>query len=91
MYEGYLTSILLAWVNARCVSFALDRLWGRTAPEPGLMAGLLNITAFSFYLPLGVMGPLVTSKAGAALPGILLDASNTAFFFMPYQVLLTSV
>ena len=76
MYEGYLTSILLAWVNARCVSFALDRLWGRTDPEPGQLAGLLNITAFSFYLPLGVMGPLVTSKAGAVTPGMFHEAKH---------------
>ena len=25
MLEGYLTSVILAWVNARCVSFCLDR------------------------------------------------------------------
>ena len=33
MTEGYLTSVLLAWVNARCVSFCLDRIWGRVEPE----------------------------------------------------------
>ena len=27
-YQGYLTSVLLAWMNARCVSFSLDRIWG---------------------------------------------------------------
>ena len=33
MHEGYLTSVLLAWINARCVSFCLDRIWGRVEPE----------------------------------------------------------
>ena len=33
MTEGYLTSVLLAWINARCVSFCLDRIWGRVEPE----------------------------------------------------------
>ena len=33
MTEGYLTSVLLAWINARCVSFCLDRIWGRVELE----------------------------------------------------------
>ena len=62
MTEGYLTSILLAWINARCVSFCLDRYWGRVERETDLMAGFAMLTAYCFYLPLGIMGPLVTSK-----------------------------
>jgi len=61
LYQGYLTSVLLAWINARCVSFALDRIWYKVEKE-GLATSLLMVTAYSFYLPLGVMGPLVSSK-----------------------------
>jgi len=61
MHEGYLTSVLLAWINARCVSFCLDRLWGRVEREASLTSGFFMLTAFCFYLPLGIMGPLVTS------------------------------
>ena len=62
MHEGYLTSVLLAWINARCVSFCLDRQWGRVEREPSMGASFVMMTAFCFYLPLGIMGPLVTSK-----------------------------
>lgn len=61
-YEGYLTSILLAWMNARCVSFSLDRLWNKVEPEDNFWSGYLHLTAYCFYLPLGVMGPLVSSR-----------------------------
>ena len=62
MHEGYLTSVLLAWINARCVSFCLDRHWSRVERETSLAAGFTMLTAYCFYLPLGIMGPLVTSK-----------------------------
>jgi len=61
LYQGYLTSVLLAWINARCVSFALDRIWHKVEKET-LLSSLLMIIAYCFYLPLGVMGPLVSSK-----------------------------
>ena len=61
LYQGYLTSVLLAWINARCVSFALDRIWYKVERET-VATSLLMITAYCFYLPLGVMGPLVSSK-----------------------------
>ena len=62
MHEGYLTSVLMAWINARCVSFCLDRFGGKVEREKSLVSGFIMLTAFCFYLPLGVMGPLVTSK-----------------------------
>ena len=62
MHEGYLTSVLLAWINARCVSFCLDRYWSRVERETSLVEGFTMLTAYCFYLPLGIMGPLVTSK-----------------------------
>ena len=62
MYEGYLTAALIAWINARCVSFCLDRIWGRVKREEGFTSGLIMMSAYCFYLPLGIMGPLVTSK-----------------------------
>ena len=61
LYQGYLTSVLLAWINARCVSFALDRIWYKVEKET-VVTSFLMLTAFCFYLPLGVMGPLVSSK-----------------------------
>lgn len=62
MYEGYLTAVLMAWINARCVSYCLDRIWGRVQREEGVISGLVMLSAYCFYLPLGIMGPLVTSK-----------------------------
>ena len=62
MHEGYLTSVLLAWINARCVSFCLDRHWSRVERETSLVSAFIMLTAYCFYLPLGIMGPLVTSK-----------------------------
>jgi len=61
LYQGYLTSVLLAWINARCVSFALDRICYKVERE-SMATSLLMVTAYCFYLPLGVMGPLVSSK-----------------------------
>lgn len=61
-YEGYLTSVITAWINARCVSFALDRIWGRVSQEKTHLQGLLKLTAYCFYMPLCLMGPLVTSS-----------------------------
>lgn len=60
-YEGYLTSVLLAWINARCVSFCLDRIWGYLPTEP-LPLAFLHLVSYCFYLPLSVMGPLVSSQ-----------------------------
>ena len=62
MYEGYLTAVLMAWINARCVSYCLDRIWGTVEREEGVISGFVMLTAYCFYLPLGIMGPLVTSK-----------------------------
>ena len=62
MAEGYLTSVLMAWINARCVSFCLDRYWGRVERETSIVKDFTMLTAFCFYLPLGIMGPLVTSR-----------------------------
>ena len=61
MFQGYLTSILMAFMNARCVSFALDRILYKEKRET-LLTSLLMVTAFCFYIPLSVMGPLVSSK-----------------------------
>ena len=62
MHEGYIVSVYMAWINARCVSFCLDRYWARVERETGLVEGFTMLTAYCFYLPLGIMGPLVTSK-----------------------------
>ena len=49
-------------MNARCVSFALDRILYKEEREKTLLSSLLMVTAFCFYLPLNIQGPLVTSK-----------------------------
>ena len=38
------------------------RIWGRVEREQSLISSFLMLSAFCFYLPLGIMGPLVTSK-----------------------------
>lgn len=62
LYEGYLTSVINAWINARCISFSLDRIWGEVPSDEGLIQSFLKLTAFCLYLPTGVMGPLITYK-----------------------------
>jgi len=62
LYEGYLTSVINAWINARCISFSLDRIWGEVKSDEGVLESFLKLTAFCFYLPTGVMGPLITYK-----------------------------
>jgi len=62
VFAGYLTMVSTAWMNSRCVSFCLDRIWGRVPTESSIIESFMNLTAYCFYLPLGVMGPLITSK-----------------------------
>ena len=38
------------------------RIWGRVEREQSLISSFLMLSSFCFYLPLGIMGPLVTSK-----------------------------
>ena len=63
LQEAYLTSIFMASMNAKCVSFALDRILYKESKEKTLLSSLLMVTAFCFYIPLNMMGPLVTSQA----------------------------
>ena len=76
-------------MNARCVSFSLDRIWGKITINhikchqdfvwrylmckwksfyPGLVPSepiglaFLHLVSYCFYLPLGIMGPLVSSQ-----------------------------
>ena len=60
-YQGPLTSVFLSFMNLRCVSFALDRIWNKVERET-LVTSFLMLTAFCFYLPLLVLAPLVSSK-----------------------------
>jgi hypothetical protein len=61
-FQGYLTTISAAWINCRCVSFCLDRIWGNVVKEKSVIQSFIHLLAYSFYLPLGFMGPLITSK-----------------------------
>jgi len=61
-WSEYITHIMAAWVSCRCVSFCLDRIWKNVEREKSVFTALVNLTAFCFYLPLGIMGPLITSK-----------------------------
>ena len=62
MLEGYITNILMGFINARCISFSLDRILYREKQD-GAITGLGKMIAFCVYLPLVVMGPLVKSSA----------------------------
>jgi hypothetical protein len=62
MYESYLTSVTSAWINARCVSYSLDRIWGDVSSDESAVTSFAKLTSYCFYLPTGVMGPLITYK-----------------------------
>ena len=42
-HQGYLTSVLLAWMNARCVSFSLDRIWGEITKSHNSSTNILYL------------------------------------------------
>ena len=61
LYQGPLTSVFLAVMNLRCVSFALDRILYKVERE-NVFFSFLMLTAFCFYLPLLIVAPQVSSK-----------------------------
>jgi len=61
-FKFIMTGIMTAWVNIRCVSFCMDRITGRVTREESLLTSFIGLIAYCFYLPLGIMGPLITSK-----------------------------
>ena len=46
----------------RCVSYSLDRIWGDVSSDESAVTSFAKLTSYCFYLPTGVMGPLITYK-----------------------------
>ena len=51
------------WVNLRCVSFCLDRIWKDVeASSKGRISDLVEMLAYCFYLPVSFSGPIIIYK-----------------------------
>lgn len=61
-YPAYIASVCFAWINSRCLSFCLDMIWGEVSPSQSAFKNFVNLLAYTFYLPLSIMGPLVNYK-----------------------------
>ena len=61
--EEYIIYVTWYWVNSRCVSFCLDRIWKEVKPsEKGKHHDLIEMFAYCFYLPTNISGPIMIHK-----------------------------
>ena len=61
--DEYVIYVTWYWVNSRCVSFCLDRIWKEVEPSPkGRIHDLIEIMAYCFYLPINISGPIMIHK-----------------------------
>ena len=61
--EEYVIYVTWYWVNSRCVSFCLDRIWKEVEPSPrGKIHDLVEMFAYCFYLPINISGPIMIHK-----------------------------
>ena len=60
--EEYVCSVTWFWVNCRCISFCLDRIWGEVEPKSAKVHDLIEMFTFCFYLPVNISGPIMIYK-----------------------------
>ena len=61
--EHYVIIVTWYWVNSRCVSFCLDRIWKEVEPSSkGKFQDLIEMFAYCFYLPTSISGPIMIYK-----------------------------
>ena len=60
----YVTTVIMFWVNSRCVSYCLDNIWGDVIEEEDVSEiwKFMQMISFCFYIPLCISGPLITYK-----------------------------
>ena len=61
--ENYVAQVTWCWVNSRCVSFCLDRIWKEVEPSSkGKIHDIVEMFAYCFYLPINISGPILIYK-----------------------------
>ena len=60
----YITHVTMFWINSRSVSFCLDYIWNEIPVDlrESRLVKFTKMTAFCFYLPNGIGGPLINYK-----------------------------
>ena len=60
----YVTTVIMFWVNSRCVSYCLDNAWGDVIEDETSSKTwqFLEMATFCFYVPLCISGPLISYK-----------------------------
>eukprot|EP00096_Caligus_rogercresseyi_P011085 TRINITY_DN4261_c0_g1_i2.p1 TRINITY_DN4261_c0_g1~~TRINITY_DN4261_c0_g1_i2.p1 ORF type:complete len:521 (-),score=57.10 TRINITY_DN4261_c0_g1_i2:452-2014(-) len=59
----YIMNVTMCWINARCISYALDVSWGDAPRKEGSpWEELLNFLSYCFYFPLCIGGPIIIYK-----------------------------
>ena len=58
--EHYIFTVAWAWLNLRCISFCLDRIWTKVIPLSKLeMDSFIQMLAYCFYIPVNISGPII--------------------------------
>ena len=58
--EHYIFTVAWAWLNLRCISFCLDRIWMEVSPLSKLkMDNFIRMLAYCFYIPVNISGPVI--------------------------------
>ena len=61
--EHYVIIVTWYWVNSRCVSCCLDRIWKEVKPSgKGKLYDMIEMMAYCFYLPTSISGPIMIYK-----------------------------
>ena len=61
--EHYVIIVTWNWVNSRCVSCCLDRIWKEVKPSgKGKLYDMIEMMAYCFYLPSSISGPIMIYK-----------------------------
>jgi len=61
--SSFVANVWIAWINSRCTSFCLDTIWSEDLRKRPMSTQMLHFSAYVFYLPVSVMGPIVNYDA----------------------------
>ena len=58
--EHYIFTVAWAWLNLRCISFCLDRIWMKVIPLSKFkIDSFIQMLAYCFYIPVNISGPII--------------------------------
>ena len=58
---AYISSVTWNWINARCLSFCLDKL-NEEESDVSALEEVLDMVAYTLYLPTAVSGPIIVYR-----------------------------